>query len=213
LARKGAAREKSQFARARARGAPHSAAVGGLSSNSALAPATPRDARFFSRQSIACAKAVWFIRSPKTPNSAVLTAILRSSHNDACRTYHTSSASFSAGVTNVPPLIWAHPVMPGRTTTYRRPERSKVAGFRPTVPREWRGRVSTDGVPREFSRHSYRRARDKCGIYRAGICGRAGRCAAAKTARERPRRTIRDRWRSSPEAKARQAKRTKLLRR
>src|SRR5262245_12303416 len=45
----------------------------------------------------------------------VIMMICKSTHNDALRTYHSSSFSFSSLVTSLAPFTCAHPLMPGRT--------------------------------------------------------------------------------------------------
>ena len=54
-------------------------------------------------------------RCPQIMTRRVIIVIRRSSQNEALRTYHSSSASFSLGEINVPPFTCAHPVRPART--------------------------------------------------------------------------------------------------
>ena len=66
------------------------------------------------RTVIACARAsassgrCW----PQIITRAVIRMMRKSSRKEALRRYHSSSASFSLGVSSVPPLTCAQPVMP-----------------------------------------------------------------------------------------------------
>ena len=56
-----------------------------------------------------------FARLPTKTYRQVSRRMRKSSHGEALRIYHSSRSSFSSFVICLPPLTWAHPVMPGRT--------------------------------------------------------------------------------------------------
>ena len=53
--------------------------------------------------------------SPLNTYGRVRQMMRKSSHGEALRTYHSSSAVFSSTERSLPPLTCAHPVIPGRT--------------------------------------------------------------------------------------------------